>query len=127
MGHPQAGTVTTACVTFSPRYASAVSFILIRTMALISSGVWKGQTELCRTSQATRKTHEFTCFALVVDLYGRLPTLIDDTERPVFDVALEFIVVHLTANETFGVEHGIFRVGMEGILGRVSDTGTTVS
>ena len=34
-----AGTVTTACVTFLPRYASAVSFIFIRTIADISSGV----------------------------------------------------------------------------------------
>lgn len=34
-----AGTVITACFTRSPRYASAVSFILVRTMALISSGL----------------------------------------------------------------------------------------
>mmetsp|Transcript_24054 Transcript_24054/g.67389 ORF Transcript_24054/g.67389 Transcript_24054/m.67389 type:complete len:218 (-) Transcript_24054:15-668(-) len=33
-----AGTVTTACVTFLPRYASAVSFIFCRTMADTSSG-----------------------------------------------------------------------------------------
>lgn len=35
----QAGTVTTAWVTFLPRYASAVSFILVKTIAEISSGV----------------------------------------------------------------------------------------
>ena len=34
-----AGTVTTASVTFSPRYASAVAFIFCRTAAEISSGV----------------------------------------------------------------------------------------
>ena len=35
----QAGTVITACVTFCPRKDSAVSFILPRTIADISSGV----------------------------------------------------------------------------------------
>ena len=34
-----AGTVTTAWVTLWPRYASAVSFIFVRTMEEISSGV----------------------------------------------------------------------------------------
>jgi len=34
-----AGTVITACVTGCPKYASAVSFIFIKTVALISSGV----------------------------------------------------------------------------------------
>mmetsp|Transcript_19909 Transcript_19909/g.61612 ORF Transcript_19909/g.61612 Transcript_19909/m.61612 type:complete len:216 (-) Transcript_19909:229-876(-) len=34
-----AGTVTTACSTFSPRKASAVSFIFVSTIAEISSGV----------------------------------------------------------------------------------------
>jgi hypothetical protein len=37
----QTGTVTTACVTFFPRKASAVSFILLRTIAEISSGIWE--------------------------------------------------------------------------------------
>jgi hypothetical protein len=37
----QAGTVTTACVTFFPRKASVVSFILPRTIAEITSGVWE--------------------------------------------------------------------------------------
>ena len=57
----------------------------------------------------------------------RLPALVDDTERPMFHVALEFIVVHLTTDETFGVKHGILRVGVESILGRVSDPRLTVS
>ena len=34
-----AGTVTTASVTVSPRYASAISFILVKTMDEISSGL----------------------------------------------------------------------------------------
>lgn len=37
--HPSPGTVTTASVTVRPRYASAVSFILLRINALTSSAL----------------------------------------------------------------------------------------
>ena len=32
-----------------------------------------------------------------------------------------FWIIHLTTDETLSVEDGVFRVGVEGILGRVTD------
>lgn len=43
------------------------------------------------------------------------------------DVTLEFTIVHLTTYETFGIKYGIFWVGVEGILGGISNTRTAVS
>lgn len=77
--------------------------------------------EFHRTS-TTWITHEITSLALVVDLDSRLPTLVDHIEREVFNIPLEFIVIHLTTNETFGIKDSILGVGMESILGSVSNT-----
>ena len=44
-----AGTVTTASVTVLPRYASAVSFIFVKTIELISSGENVFSSPLCST------------------------------------------------------------------------------
>ena len=38
-------------------------------------------------------------------------------------VALDFRIVHLATNQTLSVKDSIFRVGVEGVLGGVADTG----
>ena len=38
-----------------------------------------------------------------------------------FLVTIDFWIIHLTTNETFGVENGVFRVGVVGVLGGVAD------
>ena len=42
--------------------------------------------------------------------------------RPMFLVSLDFWIVHLATNQTFGVKDSVFRVGMESVLGGVADT-----
>lgn len=59
---------------------------------------------------------------LVLDLNRRLPTLLNDLERPVLDVALDFGLVHFTTDETLSVEHGVFWVGVECVLCRVTNS-----
>ena len=53
-----------------------------------------------------------------------LAVLLDDLERPVLHVLFDFGVINLAANETFGIEDGIFRVCGKCILGGVSDSGS---
>jgi hypothetical protein len=60
-------------------------------------------------------------------LNSRLPSVVDHVERPVLHIPFEFIVIHLTTNQTFGVEDSVLGVGMEGILGRVSNAGKILS
>jgi len=43
---------------------------------------------------------------------------------PMLLVTLDFRIFHLTTNQTLSVKDGIFRVGVEGILGGVTDTTT---
>ena len=38
-------------------------------------------------------------------------------------VALDFRIVHLATNQTLSIEDSVFRVGVEGVLGGVADTG----
>jgi hypothetical protein len=37
-------------------------------------------------------------------------------------VALDLRIVHLAANQTLSIEDSVFRVGVEGVLGGVTDT-----
>lgn len=74
-----AGTVTTACVTECPRKASAVSFILVRTAALISSGDF-GRLVLAKKSKDN--THKFLHFFLMFNPNRWLSLPIDDLVRP---------------------------------------------
>ena len=37
-------------------------------------------------------------------------------------IALDFGIVHLTANQALSVKDSVFRVGVEGVLGGVADT-----
>ena len=64
-----------------------------------------------------------TEFAFVLDSDGGFTVFLHDLEGPVLHVADDFWVVHLAANETLGVEDGVFRVGVEGVLGGITDTG----
>lgn len=40
---------------------------------------------------------------------------------PMLLITQYFWIIHLTTDETLSVEDGVFRVGVEGILGRVTD------
>jgi len=42
---------------------------------------------------------------------------------PVLLVALDFRIVHFTTNQTLSVKDSVFRVGVEGVLGGVTNTG----
>jgi len=37
-------------------------------------------------------------------------------------VTLDFRIVHLATNQTLRVKDGVFRVGVEGVLGGITDT-----
>lgn len=97
--------MTTACVTFLPRYASAVSFILVRTMALISSGVCKCMKNALNSQRVKEQekrvaTYEILELVLVLDLDGRLPAFADDFERPVLQISLDVRIIEVAANQT---------------------------
>ena len=57
----------------------------------------------------------------VLDLDARHPTLSGDLEGPMLHVALDFWVISLSSDESFGVEYGVFGIGMEYVLGGVTD------
>jgi hypothetical protein len=46
----------------------------------------------------------------------------EEGDVPMLLVTLDFRIVHLTTNQTFGIKDSVFRVGVEGVLGGVSDT-----
>ena len=70
--------------------------------------------------------HEVFQLSPVLDLDARLPTLSGDLEGPMLHVALDFWVISLSSDESFGVEHGVFRVGVECILSGVTDESLVV-
>lgn len=53
---------------------------------------------------------------------GWLSTLVDDLEWNVLDVLLELSLVHLTTDESLGVEDSIGGVGVVGGLSGVTDS-----
>ena len=61
--------------------------------------------------------------ALVSDTDRGLAVDLLNLKGPVLHVALDFGIVHLAANKTLSVEDGVLRVGVEGVLGAVTDTG----
>ena len=69
-----------------------------------------------------KPTYEFTDVALVLDLDDRLVTPCDNLERPVLLVTLDLRVLEFTSDETFGVEDGIFGVGVESVLCGITNT-----
>jgi hypothetical protein len=91
-------------------------------MAEISSGVcgialteYSGSNQVC--------TYEMTVFALVFDHNSGFIIFLRNFEGPVLHVADDSWVIHPAANEPLGIEDGVFRVGVEGILGGITDTG----
>ena len=58
----------------------------------------------------------------MLNLNDRFSTLVVDLERPVLHVALDLRIVILAADKTLCVEDSVFGVGVECILGRVTDT-----
>ena len=58
----------------------------------------------------------------MLNLDNRFSTLVVDLEGPVLHVALDFRIVILATDKTLCVEDGVFGVGVECILGRVTDT-----
>jgi hypothetical protein len=69
-------------------------------------------------------TYEFTCLVLEANLDSRLPTIVDDIERPVLHISLQLLFVHFTTNETLSVENGVLGIGVVCVLGGVPDTRT---
>ena len=77
-----------------------------------------------RQETAERKnwTHEALVTTLGVHSDDGFPALLCDLEGPVLHILLNIGVVHLAANETLGIEDGVLGVGVEGVLGGVTDT-----
>ena len=59
---------------------------------------------------------------LIVNGDGWFTTLLLNFERPMFQVTLHILVVHLAANKTFCVEYRVFWFEMKSIFGTVTDT-----
>ena len=53
---------------------------------------------------------------------GGFTALLRNLERPVRNIADNIGVIHFTPNKTFGIENSVLGVGVEGVLGRVTDT-----
>jgi hypothetical protein len=62
-----------------------------------------------------------TLLATVLDVDSGPAILVVNLEWPVLHVLLHVSVVELTSDETLGVEDSVLRVGVEGVLGRVTD------
>ena len=79
----------------SRRYASAVSFISVTTIVLVSSGICMGKLSSLGCSKRHGKTYEFTYLALVVDLDGRLPSLVSGPIGSAIGLPLDGMVRHV--------------------------------
>ena len=66
-------------------------------------------------------THEFFELMLVLDLNHRLSTLGGNLERPVLRITFNFSVIEVAPNETLRIEDSVLWVGVERILGRVTN------
>lgn len=69
----------------------------------------------------SKKTHKLPILILIRDLDGRLLILLDDLEWPVLLITLNLGILDLATNETLGVENGVLRVAVVGVLGGVTD------
>lgn len=65
---------------------------------------------------------EFTSLSTVLDRDGGFSVPLYNLEWPMFDVPFDIGVVHLATNETFGVKDSVGRIGVEGVLGAVTNT-----
>ena len=59
--------------------------------------------------------------ALVLNLDDGLTTLVDDGEREVFHIGLNFGVIELASNETLSIEDGVLRVRVISIFSSITD------
>ena len=64
---------------------------------------------------------------MVLNRDDRLASAVDDGERPVLHVLLEFGLVELAADQALCVEYGVLRIGGECVLGGVTNTRVNVS
>ncbi len=117
--------MTTAWVTLWPRYASAVSFILVRIMAEISSGVCVPPDFVSASALSPlhlqSATHKLLERLLMLDLDHRLASLVLDLEWPVLDVALDIALGKLPPDQALGVKDRVLRVLRGLVLGGVAD------
>ena len=67
-------------------------------------------------------TYEFTLVALVLDLDEWFSTFVRDFEGPMFCVFLDFRLIELSTNESFGVKDSVLRIIVECVFRRITDT-----
>ena len=60
---------------------------------------------------------EVTVLILVLDDDSGLAVFLGDLEGPMLHIALEFGIIHLATDETFGVKHCVCRIRVESVLG----------
>lgn len=72
------------------------------------------------------RTHEFPLLALETNRDRRFPAFVNDVERPMFHVFLKIGFIHLTSNETLGVEDGVGRVGVECVFSGIANQSLVV-
>ena len=59
------------------------------------------------TNSKKVQTYKLLGLALVLNLDDGLTTLVDDGEREVFHIGLNFGVIELASNETLSIEDGV--------------------
>ena len=70
----------------------------------------------------SKKTHKFALLVLVRDGNHWFIAFSLDLEGPMPHIALDLGIVYFATNETLGVKHGIFRVRVECVLCRITNT-----
>lgn len=71
---------------------------------------------------AREDTYEGLLLALVFDLNDGSALPANNSERPVLLILLDVGLVDTTTDETLGIEDGVPGVGVESVLGRLSDS-----
>jgi len=79
---------------------------------------------MVKLQKLVKRTYKIFIITTVLYTDVGFTVLLDDLERPVLHVLFDFRVVNLTANESLGVEDGIFGVCGKCILGGISDSGS---
>ena len=68
-------------------------------------------------------TYKSAHFTLVCGLYGWLSNFVGNGKWRTLHRALNFSVIRIMADETLGIEKGVLGIGMECVLGTVTNTG----
>ena len=74
-----------------------------------------------RVNEAQGVTYEFFILATVGNLDVRLASLVNDLEREVLDIGLDFSIAELATNETLRVEDSVVGVHRDLVLRGVAD------